>query len=112
MKIFGIDDEIKFHCSYFIDTKYCSQKISFNCKKIFEDIFIKICVHFLLSMFAYWKVLYYPFLIYFYSPAGRLKTPAPTIFFTKLKISLGMVAVPPPTSPPPDTLTAPEAAVI
>mmetsp|Transcript_8563 Transcript_8563/g.18256 ORF Transcript_8563/g.18256 Transcript_8563/m.18256 type:complete len:83 (+) Transcript_8563:1255-1503(+) len=38
-------------------------------------------------------------------PAGKLKTPAPTIDLTKLKISLGMVAVPPdateesPTSP-------------
>jgi len=35
-----------------------------------------------------------------YSPAGRLKTPAPTIFLTKLKISFGMVAVPPPEAPP------------
>jgi len=29
-------------------------------------------------------------------PAGRLSTPAPTMLFTKLNISLGMDAVPPP----------------
>lgn len=29
-------------------------------------------------------------------PAGKLSTPAPTIFFTRLNISLGMDAVPPP----------------
>jgi hypothetical protein len=34
-----------------------------------------------------------------YLPAGRLKTPAPTILLIKLKTSLGMVAVPP-LSPP------------
>lgn len=30
------------------------------------------------------------------SPAGRLSTPAPTMLLTRLNISLGIVAVPPP----------------
>ena len=41
----------------------------------------------------------------FYLPAGRLKTPAPTILLMRLKTSLGIVAVPPPVDflllPPP-----------
>mmetsp|Transcript_36823 Transcript_36823/g.53839 ORF Transcript_36823/g.53839 Transcript_36823/m.53839 type:complete len:90 (-) Transcript_36823:246-515(-) len=44
-----------------------------------------------------------------YIPAGKLNTPAPTILLTKLKIKLGIVAVPSPctallsveASPPP-----------
>jgi hypothetical protein len=32
-------------------------------------------------------------------PAGRLNTPAPTIPLTRLKISLEIVAVPPPEDP-------------
>ena len=40
-------------------------------------------------------------------PAGKPNTPAPTIALTKLKISLGMVAVPPVVSPPPLPLPPP-----
>ena len=32
------------------------------------------------------------------SPAGRLSTPAPTMLLTRLNISLGIVAVPPPVA--------------
>ena len=33
--------------------------------------------------------------VFLHSPAGRLNTPAPTIFLTRLKTSSGIVAVPP-----------------
>ena len=47
-----------------------------------------------------------------YLPAGRLKTPAPTILLMRLKTSVGMVAVPPPCdllaslAPPPRGISA------
>eukprot|EP00978_Attheya_sp_CCMP212_P040958 scaffold229254_cov51-Attheya_sp.AAC.2 len=44
-------------------------------------------------------------------PAGRLSTPAPTMLFTRLNTSLGMVAVPLPT-PASDSSAAPPAPVI